>query len=395
MIGFLFNPFQLNFMIKKTILLILLMFFISPFYSCNNKKTNNSKITIKNIKYSLFKIKNTYAENTEYRFIDYSKNKNQDILIYNEFSNELEFYNIKQLKITSHLKIDSLITKYGDLNSLNYYNNDTIFLLLENGLLLCDNKGKIKDTYSTEVNYKSKKYFISNTGYYNITYNPKEKKLFLPIYSFDFAFNSKAFFQEPICAIYNLNNRTFQFSNAYYSDLYKTNYFGYASDISHTIDINYLHYFNFPTDDNIYVYDFEKNKLKIINCRSKNKGIESEGIEFSTNSNERAGLDCIITNPLYDNLVYDPFKNLFYRFFYKELKIKNEKGMYNTYDDKNEYLMIFDNELNIITEFLLPKNLFNSSVSIPTPAGLLISSSNYKNINHDKKYFSFYMLTFN
>lgn len=96
-------------------------------------------------------------------------------------------------------------------------------------------------------------------------------------------------------------------------------------------------------------------------------------------------------NALYGKLVYDPYRELYYRIAYPSTTI--EKGVRPMelieYGRKNFSIIILDKELNKVGETLLPDYTYNSNLLLILPDGLYLSDSHYMNPDFSDDWLSF------
>lgn len=87
------------------------------------------------------------------------------------------------------------------------------------------------------------------------------------------------------------------------------------------------------------------------------------------------------SNPNYGNLIYDKYRNVYYRIAYPKTEIeKGVRGLeLRSYGRKLFSIIILDKNFNIIGETLFPKYTYNSNLVFIHKDGLYISDSHYLN----------------
>ncbi len=117
----------------------------------------------------------------------------------------------------------------------------------------------------------------------------------------------------------------------------------------------------------------------------KNTGIKNFGDRFMKTK---------LYNAYYGFYVYNPFKEHFYKIFFKKLDENNEKGYKNTLAEKRLVLQIYDNEMKLISELDLPENMNWLNAIQPCKEGVLLfnvsNSGNYNLPNKTLLYKIFY-----
>ena len=72
----------------------------------------------------------------------------------------------------------------------------------------------------------------------------------------------------------------------------------------------------------------------------------------------------------YDRILYNPYDGLLYRFYKNSMPEKKGEGVYTTYKDRAEGVIIFDRDFNVLGEHLFPKGwYYTSRLSFPLPDG--------------------------
>jgi hypothetical protein len=136
-------------------------------------------------------------------------------------------------------------------------------------------------------------------------------------------------------------------------------------------------------------YDLISNKVDTLNFQSlkdtilqeayteKNTGIKNFGDRFMKTK---------LYNAYYGFYVYNPFKNHFYKIFYKKLDENNVKGYKNTLAEKRLVIQLYDSEMKLINELDLPENMNWLNSLLPCNEGvLLLNVSNSGNYNLPNK----------
>ncbi len=85
-----------------------------------------------------------------------------------------------------------------------------------------------------------------------------------------------------------------------------------------------------------------------------------------------------ILNFLYQGMVYSPYEDVYYRFFVKDLSLKNEEGLFNTTADKVYGVTLIDGHFNIIGDVCFNQGEYYRQY-YPTRMGLLNSRKTANN----------------
>jgi hypothetical protein len=144
--------------------------------------------------------------------------------------------------------------------------------------------------------------------------------------------------------------------------------------------------YSFHFDECIYVASIDHDSIQKIPIKSKY-------IKEVTTLDDYGNLtlEAVCENPNYGNLIYDKYRDVYYRFCYPQAEL--EKGIKGPelylYGRKNFSMIILDNKFNIIGETLFPDYTYNSRVLFIREDGLYISDSHYLNPNYSDDILSF------
>lgn len=146
--------------------------------------------------------------------------------------------------------------------------------------------------------------------------------------------------------------------------------------------------YSFFFDENIYVTSIDHKQIQKIPVKSKyikNLKIRQRG------SNVNIGTKLLGETANYGNLLYDKYRNVYYRFVYPETELdKNENFPQIMQTGRKKFsIIILDKEFNIIGETLFPDYIYMSNVFFIEKEGLYISNSHYKNPDFDEDKLSF------
>lgn len=137
--------------------------------------------------------------------------------------------------------------------------------------------------------------------------------------------------------------------------------------------------YSFFFDEDLYIVSLDgkiKNKIK-----AKSKYLEKvyDGKKTTVDMNVWAKTLCEI--PMYGNLIYDKYREVYYRFVYPKTELKdsdNYKDIWLLGRTKFS-IMILDKDLNLLGETLFPENTYASNLLFVRADGLYISTSFIKN----------------
>mgnify|MGYP005843508365 CR=1 FL=1 len=330
-------------------------------------------------------------------FLTYYHNKNTNteyLISVNSFMNEIQGYDLKNGAKSMHITIDRNGAKgIGLFSAVHIENMDSliVFPTQEEKIYLMD---------SAYQNFKNINY-TAPTGYTNA----RPGNVF---------FTSNTYLEDGMLYVKTLFQTNFRtVSNEQLSKVH----LGYAIDLrngatmpmSHDYPDNYFevgmkHYdfsasfspngfvYSFFGDHHLYVSKSANEKLKAIDGKSKYLKEELPLFPTAGDRSDRAKYASIMDH--YGNLMYDPYREVYYRFCYPFVEINDmQEVMDNLHNPVTFSIQVFDKTFNIIGETLfeknqkyLPKNIFVGK------KGLYISTKHSKNQQAKEDEFTFELL---
>lgn len=141
------------------------------------------------------------------------------------------------------------------------------------------------------------------------------------------------------------------------------------------------------TDEFIYVTSIDHSKIRKIKVKSKY--IEDSTIEQTKNPQKGAKENLEL--PRYGNLIYDKYRNVYYRFAYHKTVLDNNVNWIGraVYGRKKFSVIILDDKFQIIGETLFPEGIYNSYVSFVHEDGLYISKDYQMNFEQSEDFATF------
>lgn len=264
---------------------------------------------------------------------------------------------------------------------------DSIFLasLAREEISLIDRNAKLKDGFyygltddSIEIHpnaFRSKTYnaplFVDNTMYFMPTNNRHSE-------------------HRPMCILINLTTRSVRaLAGLSYPDFpgwdNKAKSYGFEQNVSR--DFNgkeFVYAFHF--DEDIYIVSMDHSSIERVKVKSR----YVDKINLPDDYGNLTAED-LCANPNYGNLLYDKYRNVYYRIAHPATEIEKDiKGMeLLQYGRKNFSIILLDKDFNIIGETLFPDYTYNSGVMFIREDGLYISDSHYLNPEYSDDVLSF------
>lgn len=392
--------------LEKWIFIILIIFI----YSCNSQSFENSIYkeettlfcnTESKLAYHEFLIffQKGYSPFYKWKSAHVKKIADSTIMaIYNEKDGILDIINIDKRKITKQIflpfSFDNAVKSNISINSIYIESLDSIFLLTDRNLYIVNYAGKViysNYLYSQQKGGKNE-IIYRNTGNFPIYFDSKSNNVYLNGFCNKYTTYSNKFYNEPIEYFFSISSDDRNPLSMKFSELYKKGYYSFSIYPNRLITNNY-HIYSFGQDPNIYLYNKIKKDIVVKGGRSKFQTemipYFSKTVKFSKDK-EMAYLKTIAS---YGQILHDPFRNFYYRFFKQSQPVKNIDGLYNTEFDKHEILMIYDKDFKVLKEINLDRNKYFSAFSFVTNEGLLIADKDYNLSNTNM--LKFYLISIN
>lgn len=342
-------------------------------FSCNQaiiEKVSIDKIETYKPKYGVSHEDNitptkiaSFDNNTFYYYLNWEKNK-------------LYSYNIETDTLINEADVSSVseFISFRRNTQVQWLKNNLIvfFSNEDQKLILVDTIGEIVQIINTseediEEPYVSVSYFDRTFGYYqnNVFFN----KAYV-----DFVLSEKEdyikYYSRPMVVSINLLDKTKNHFLKAPSSYQDGNSFG-SFDIYNCVGGDNELIFSFPSNDSLFVYKDFKLVKKVYAGNLKKH--EFQPYDVSKNNNLALKRKYNITKPFYQKIVYDSYRNLFFRVFKKESPYLNEDGTVKR--DYNWSLIVLNYNFEVIGELPFNSREYSPLVIAPCKKGIIISSS--------------------
>lgn len=318
----------------------------------------------------------------------FADNQNEYIAFDNQ-GDEILFYDIKTQRLVKKVKFEREgANGVVEINSFYVEDFDHIYIPSpKGGIFVTDTTAKIKQ----KIDFSQLKgklplvRFLSTT----ISHSPicfVNDKLYIPqpvnpLLGGDFLPNS------PVGALLDTVSGTKEATPlTYLSHVPTSNIPFYVRGIivSHCYDGEKFLY-SFDTEDSLFTLlaDFSKKQ----SYKAKSRYIDKVKIEPLKGMDLNLALkrNCEIAS--YGNIVYDKYRQVYYRFAYPDVELdKNEANYMDIlhWGGKQFSIIILDKNLNVIGETLFPEYTYNSRLFFITKDGLYLSATHFKRSDFDE-----------
>ncbi len=394
-------------MLRKYLLFFLFILLILNFFSCLNGKESKylvgTKLAYDADSYSI-KIKSLSIPcignviKQYYTFSIFTKGNKSYFIGYNPALSTIDIFNlynkvlIKRLNLNEkHLSVSSLdkkdLDKSKSITDIAVINLDSIILNYANKkLIILDTASNLKKLIALEdIEKKNHIKLISYSHDFKM-FIYKDNLVLKHLYP-NHNWNEAL----PIFTALNLNNlRSFDLPIAYSEYLY--NIHGKAGFLSTVLTSEYqkpgLITYNYLYESNIYQYDPKTLTVTCYGAKVSDGKNLADSISYNTENDLEKWKTHYVENPQFFNIIYDKYRNLYYRFSLKDIPRSNG-DYYNTVLDKPLKLMVFNDKFEVIKELELPMYKYATNTWFVTKDGLFISPTHLKNKNSNSSSFVF------
>lgn len=364
---------------KTTHILFIVSIFILHF-SCNDN--NKSYYQLKDSKIDKSFHLNSDTKNSPFFLMPYTSKEGKEYLTFqNGKRNEILFYDINSNKFC--FKIEPQIDGNNGVGRfLGYHIQSLDSIYLTNydikEIAIIDTNTIVKD----KINYEKADNGIAISFFCFIThvYRPATvigKKMY--IYSGPNRWIENA----PVAAVLDLETKSIHalpFTYPQYEgSSEKKKKYGWENDYSRCFDGKRFIY-SFDYEEDLYVTNIKHDSIFRIKAKSKFIPKVNWPPEYGYDPEK------LCENSRYGNILYDKYRDVYYRISYPKNKIDWKKEKIKSmelleYGGKNFSIIILDKDLKYIGETKFPDYTYNSKLMFVSKEGLYISSSHYMNPN--------------
>lgn len=366
--------------------LIYFVFIILILYtSCSNKEIIKDQYTLQSTNHSISLTIPKDIKNISKCLEYYITSDNHQFLFYigADSENEILIYNLDSLKIHSKIRMmKEGPIGVGNLKSLIVHNLDTIFLTTGqmNKLFIINWEGELMK------NIPIQNYLCGDLKFPNdlIDHSLCFSKSIVYSEGNVFAGVSIPIFPDP--EKLGLFKTTLEIN--LHNNVQKLLPMSYPNLIDKQGKAPYL-YFSILHVKNKFIYSFLNSHDCLITQDHINIETKTVKSRYAKNGFKMPDFDSgnmldiprtILEHSSYENFMYDPYRDLIYRFCYPGISLSNKDNLWNMNEFKPIFsIMILDTDLNILGETMMPKNTYNMNMAFVGRDGLYLSTNHYLN----------------
>ncbi|MDH6342629.1 hypothetical protein M2480_002759 [Parabacteroides sp. PFB2-12] len=371
-------------MIKYNYLLLLLLFI--SLIGCREKKTTtiDSFSLVKGDALS-FELDNRTRTLIGALFPYTDKDGTEYLTFQNQGQNDLLFYNMNTQELAFKLQPPYEGSNgVGDFIGYHIHNLDSLFLTVwGHRIVMIDRNLAIKDKYEYNMTHDS----LPLARYHSMSSTPiyiLDNKLYI------MPGGNRWADLAPVCATIDLTDKSVKaFTSFTYPSFpgadNKMKRSSTEDEVSRMYNGEQFVY-AFYYDEDIYLASRDHSDIKRIKIKSRYIPKVKILDDYGNVTPEGA-----CANPNYGNMLYDPYRKVYYRVAYPEVEIEQGiKGMeLLSYGRKRFSIIIVDEAFQVIGETLFPDYIYNSRLMFVREDGLYISNSHYMNPAYSDDILSF------
>lgn len=365
------------------------LFISSIFASCHTDNTTN-QTSSSHLTYQVDSISIPLDTLSLPRY-DFFHHYKDTLFAYNLSTHSMDIFSLSSKKILRHVILDREGSNgVGQIEGLYVHRPDSVFVYANKKLYVLDDQGKIRQSISLVRSLDYQKFgSLAANLHFRLQYDAKRKTVFL------LSIYAPGNYNNPFISTLNLNSEEFSQLPINYSDYYINNQgnVGYLAYPNKDLIYHDLLVYNFLYESNIYTYDLKNRKKSVYKAESRFS--PSYASIFSIkNQNPDDWSKHSLENPHYFHVLYDPYRQLYYRFHWGQVSYQTTHGQTSTFLDKELFLMVFDERFNILKEIKLPKDIFIIHSWFVGKEGLYVSPTHPKNKNQEEDKLNFQIFKF-
>lgn len=186
----------------------------------------------------------------------------------------------------------------------------------------------------------------------------------------------------PLSIAIDTTNQTYKQVAFTYGDALTDEHYTQAGETRFSRIFDGTHFvYSFYADEHIYIAPVDHSKIEKVKVKSKYiDKIELKNPPGDANAGAKQNLEMA----RYGDLIYDEYRDVYYRFVYPDTELDPNKQWIKAavFGRKKFSVIVLDKEFNIIGETLFPESMYNSYVFFVNHEGLYISAD-YQ-INYDQ-----------
>lgn len=273
--------------------------------------------------------------------------------------------------------------------------NSLIALLYSNEFVVADWNGEVLYQFEFENPCEidgDTTYLLSDLNP-ELLYDTSNKTYFVSHNTMTKNFVNADFYKSSIESVLNEYSKKFNSLPISFPVWFQKNFYGFTLSYHRVLNNNNELIYSFPATGELSIFNLNTKSTHSIDVSSTHHLRPILGLDsISSNDLSQSFLRDIVCD-VYGRILYDPYRKLYFRFFYQGVSEQNDSGAFNGLKDKPSYLMVIDSTFKLQAEFELPKNTITKFAFVGKRGLYIPIRPEYK---YDADQFSYYNIyTFN
>lgn len=243
-----------------------------------------------------------------------------------------------------------------DVAGLYFKQQDSIFILTQTQLTILNFQGQ--KIFSMPVNEANQEQEIF-TDYFayggneanNLLYDAKEKSVYVQALDVKYGQCRKEHYDKLLYKI-NIQTQKAELMLFQYAEQYRDNYFGFFQDFEFTQSNDKL-LTVFPVLSSLFIFNLTDNSTQVIGGEPSVGASRTDLLDWQSCNVDDVKMRHYVENVQFHKLIYDSYRDLYYRFHHGDAKSKKADGTFKTINDKDQMLTVFNSSFEIIEEIKL------------------------------------------
>lgn len=371
-----------------------LFYILIPFVCCCNKHTSNENKCQLQTSDSIIHIAIAPNISCTSRNIRYFSNKGREYLAVQNAYKGLSIYGLDNGSLIKDIfpQIEGPDGIDSPMAGFDIVNFDTIFLLtdgIRDRMVIIDSGAHIIKKIKFDISYQPYFPLTNLWSSYGQTVNCDGKKMIIGSVCMDTEDSFTDNHKQNIAYCYDTDADSVYSYPLKFPDLMKQKMpivYSEANVLIHNnkVVLSYSlgHQVFASTNDGVWTTYVLKSKY--VN-KSFDSGFGNDVLESMRN---------FVESPYYLSLVYDKYRNVYYRFVYPGIDVTRQDDVMKLGEFRRVFsVMIIDEDFNVLGETLMPENTYNSNMFFINEAGLWISTNHPENPDFDEDAINFQLFT--
>ncbi len=329
----------------------------------------------------------------------YNYNGIQYLFGYTQGRKSIDIINLQDNSIAAKIELEKIAGYDSEQNILSFSISENYLLILQPEKIY---KLKLEGFSATVVLEEpinnDKGIFKTNTFHGDIGFKPamdKNGSIYVMNLRYDVRISDPAYYlgNNEVKIICGQNKSQYDFVPVSYPDNYHNAYYGYYYTPRRLVLPLGNHVFSYTASSIINTWNPETNEIATKDVKSKFQTDEIGKLSNDKVYSTKELLAYTVTNAVYTTLMYDQYRDIYYRFFRPEIKEGRDCNSCN-YQNKPLVIMILDKDFNVLDELYLASTIYEEQTSFVGEKGLYLSCANTKNPNFGNGYISYDILSY-